>query len=243
MNISSKENQINEEIREKEVRVIDTDGSQLGIMPTSQALNIAAEKKLDLVNIAPSAKPPVCKILDYGKYRYELQKKEKEARKKQKITQIKEIRVSTFIEGHDLQVKAKNAAKFLRDGDKVKVSLRFKGREKGYASVGQQVMEQFAQDISEVGVVEKKPQLEREHLKLINNAIAKLAVSKGLYYVDLWEVMADENGYLRADLAGSDGLHLLDGSKYRPWLDYLAAHTIYSAHNAQFALADGGAYR
>ena len=90
---------------------------------------------------------------------------------------------------------------------------------------------------------EKKPQLEREHLKLINNAIAKLAVSKGLYYVDLWEVMADENGYLRADLAGSDGLHLLDGSKYRPWLDYLAAHTIYSAHNAQFALADGGAYR
>ena len=82
-----------------------------------------------------------------------------------------------------------------------------------------------------------------EHLKLINNAIAKLAVSKGLYYVDLWEVMADENGYLRADLAGSDGLHLLDGSKYRPWLDYLAAHTIYSAHNAQFALADGGAYR
>ena len=103
MNISSKENQINEEIREKEVRVIDTDGSQLGIMPTSQALNIAAEKKLDLVNIAPSAKPPVCKILDYGKYRYELQKKEKEARKKQKITQIKEIRVSTFIEGHDLR--------------------------------------------------------------------------------------------------------------------------------------------
>ena len=167
MNISSKENQINEEIREKEVRVIDTDGSQLGIMPTSQALNIAAEKKLDLVNIAPSAKPPVCKILDYGKYRYELQKKEKEARKKQKITQIKEIRVSTFIEGHDLQVKAKNAAKFLRDGDKVKVSLRFKGREKGYASVGQQVMEQFAQDISEVGVVEKKPQLEGRNMTMV----------------------------------------------------------------------------
>ena len=158
MNISSKENQINEEIREKEVRVIDTDGSQLGIMPTSQALNIAAEKKLDLVNIAPSAKPPVCKILDYGKYRYELQKKEKEARKKQKITQI---------EGHDLQVKAKNAAKFLRDGDKVKVSLRFKGREKGYASVGQQVMEQFAQDISEVGVVEKKPQLEGRNMTMV----------------------------------------------------------------------------
>ena len=89
----------------------------------------------------------------------------------------------------------------------------------------------------------KQPPLENGHIRLINNAIAKLAVSKGLYYVDLWEVMADENGYLRADLAGSDGLHLLDGSKYRPWLDYLAAHTIYSAHNAQFALADGGAYR
>ena len=136
-------------------------------MPTSQALNIAAEKKLDLVNIAPSAKPPVCKILDYGKYRYELQKKEKEARKKQKVTQIKEIRVSTFIEGHDLQVKAKNAAKFLKDGDKVKVSLRFKGREKGYASTGQQVMEKFAEEISEVGVVEKKPVLEGRNMTMV----------------------------------------------------------------------------
>ncbi len=165
--ISSKENQINEEIREKEVRVIDTDGSQLGIMPTSKALTIAAEKKLDLVNIAPSAKPPVCKILDYGKYRYELQKKEKEARKKQKITQVKEIRVSTFIEGHDLQVKAKNAAKFLQDGDKVKVSLRFRGREKGYANVGKQVMEKFAEAVSEVGVIEKKPMLEGRSMIMV----------------------------------------------------------------------------
>ena len=168
MNISSKENQINEEIREKEVRVIDTDGSQLGIMPTSQALKIAAEKKLDLVNVAPSARPPVCKILDYGKYRYELQKKEKEARKKQKVSQLKEIRVSTFIEGHDLQVKANNAAKFLRDGDKVKVSLRFKGREKGYASTGQKVMETFAEAVSEVGVVEKKPLLEGRNMTTVS---------------------------------------------------------------------------
>lgn len=90
---------------------------------------------------------------------------------------------------------------------------------------------------------QKKPQLERDHLQLINNAIAKMAVSKGMYYVDLWEAVADENGYLRADLAGDDGLHLYDGTKYRPWLDYLAAHTVYSAHNAQFALADGGVYR
>lgn len=167
MNISVRENQINEQIRDKEVRVIDTDGSQLGIMPTSRALNLAAEKKLDLVNVAPSAKPPVCKILDYGKYRYELQKKEKEARKHQKVTQIKEIRVSTFIEGHDLQVKAKNAAKFLKDGDKVKVSLRFRGREKGYSNVGRQVMEKFAEEISEVGVIEKKPQLDGRNMTMV----------------------------------------------------------------------------
>ena len=176
MNISSKENQINEEIREKEVRVIDTDGSQLGIMPTSQALNIAAEKKLDLVNIAPSAKPPVCKILDYGKYRYELQKKEKEARKKQKVVELKEIRLSPNIDSNDLNTKMSAAKKFLSKGDKVKITLRFRGREmahmnasreKGYASVGQQVMEQFAQDISEVGVVEKKPQLEGRNMTMV----------------------------------------------------------------------------
>jgi translation initiation factor IF-3 len=167
LDISSKENQINEEIRDKEVRVIDSDGSQLGIMPTSQALDLAIEKKLDLVNVAPSAKPPVCKILDYGKFRYEQQKKEKEAKKKQKVTQVKEIRVSTFIESHDLQVKANNAAKFLKDGDKVKVSLRFKGREKGYANVGEQVMNTFAEAISEVGVIEKKPLLEGRNMSMI----------------------------------------------------------------------------
>ena len=165
--ISSKENQINEEIREKEVRVIDADGSQLGIMSTSAALQLAAEKKLDLVNVAPSAKPPVCKILDYGKFRYEQQKKEKEAKKKQKVTQVKEIRVSTFIEKHDLEVKANNAAKFLKDGDKVKVSLRFKGREKGYANIGEEVMKTFADAIAEVGVIEKKPMLEGRSMFMI----------------------------------------------------------------------------
>jgi translation initiation factor IF-3 len=165
--ISSKENQINEEIRDKEVRVIDSDGSQLGIMATSEALRLAGERKLDLVNVAPSAKPPVCKILDYGKFRYEQQKKEKEAKKKQKITQVKEIRVSTFIEKHDLQVKANNAAKFLKEGDKVKVSLRFKGREKGYANVGEEVMNTFAEAIEEVGVIEKKPMLEGRSMIMI----------------------------------------------------------------------------
>jgi translation initiation factor IF-3 len=165
--IISKENQINEEIRDKELRVIDSDGTQLGIMSLDDAMNLAIEKKLDLVNIAPTAKPPVCKILDYGKYRYELQKKEKEAKKKQKITQVKEIRLSTFIEEHDLAVKANNAVKFLKEGDKVKVSLRFKGREKDYASKGQAVMARFVEAISENGVMEKKPEFEGRSLIMI----------------------------------------------------------------------------
>ncbi len=163
----SKENQINEEIRDKELRVIDSDGTQLGVMSLDEAMNLALEKKLDLVNIAPTAKPPVCKILDYGKYRYELQKKEKEAKKKQKITQVKEIRLSTFIEAHDLTVKANNASKFLKEGDKVKVSLRFKGRERDYTSKGQDVMKKFAEVTAEVGVVEKKPEFEGRSLIMI----------------------------------------------------------------------------
>ncbi|MBQ8562777.1 MAG: translation initiation factor IF-3 [Firmicutes bacterium] len=158
---------INEEIRDKEVRVIDTDGTMLGVMPTEKAMELATEKKLDLVNISPNAKPPVCKILDYGKYRYELQKKEKEAKKKQKTTQVKEIRLSTFIEEHDINVKANTASKFLKDGDKVKVSLRFRGREKDYKDKGMAVMETFAQVVSEVGVVEKKPLFEGRSLTMV----------------------------------------------------------------------------
>lgn len=158
---------INEEIRAKELRIISADGEQLGIMSRDEALALSEEKKLDLVCIAPKANPPVCKILDYGKYKYELQKKEKEAKKKQKVTQVKEIRVSTFIEKHDLEVKANNAAKFLKDGDKVKVSLRFKGREKGYANIGEEVMKTFADAIAEVGVIEKKPMLEGRSMIMI----------------------------------------------------------------------------
>lgn len=139
----------------------------LGVMPTQQAMDLANEKKLDLVNISPNAKPPVCKILDYGKYRYELQKKEKEARKKQKTTQVKEIRLSTFIEEHDIQVKANTAAKFLKDGDKVKVSLRFRGRERDYAAKGMDVMKTFAESVSEVGVIEKKPLFEGRSLTMV----------------------------------------------------------------------------
>lgn len=139
----------------------------LGIMPIEKALDLAAEKKLDLVNISPNAKPAVCKILDYGKYRYELQKKEKEAKKKQKVTQVKEIRLSTFIEEHDIKVKANTASKFLKDGDKVKVSLRFRGREKDYAAKGMAVMQTFAEIVSEVGVIEKKPVFEGRSLTMV----------------------------------------------------------------------------
>ena len=163
----SKENLINEEIRDKEVRVIDTDGTMLGVMSIDEALNLAEEKKLDLVNISPNAKPPVCKILDYGKYRYELQKKEKEAKKKQKTTQIKEIRLSTFIEDNDIQVKAKTASKFLQDGDKVKVSLRFRGRERDYQARGMEVMNAFAASVADVSVIEKKPLFEGRSLTMV----------------------------------------------------------------------------
>lgn len=139
----------------------------MGLMSLEDALDLANERKLDLVNVAPTAKPPVCKILDYGKYRYELQKKEKEAKKKQKTTQVKEIRLSTFIEDHDLTVKANNASKFLKEGDKVKVSLRFKGRERDHTSKGQAVMNRFAEVISEYGNVEKKPEFEGRSLIMI----------------------------------------------------------------------------
>ena len=135
----------------------------LGIMPTEKALELAGEKKLDLVNISPNANPAVCKILDYGKYRYELQKKEKEAKKKQKVTQVKEIRLSTFIEDHDIQVKANTASKFL----KIKVSLRFIGREKDYSARGMDVMKTFADIVSEVGVIEKKPLFEGRSLTMV----------------------------------------------------------------------------
>lgn len=133
-------------------------------MPTKKAMEIALEKKLDLVKIAPQAKPPVCRIMDFGKYKYELSKKEKEAKKKQKIINVKEVRLSPKIEGHDLSVKANQAIKFLESGDKVKVTLRFRGREMGYVDLGYKVMEKFTQLISEAGNVEKKPILEGKNM-------------------------------------------------------------------------------
>ncbi|SCL94962.1 Translation initiation factor IF-3 [Sporanaerobacter sp. PP17-6a] len=155
-----KELQINEEIREGEVRLIDSDGAQLGIVPVRKALEIAYEKKLDLVNVAPNAKPPVCRIMDYGKYKYELAKKEKEARKNQKVINVKEIRLTPSIETHDLHVKAKRAMEFLQSGDKVKVSIRFRGRELGHTDIGKEVLDKFTNLVSESGSVEKEPKFE-----------------------------------------------------------------------------------
>ena len=166
-NSNSKELEINEQIRDKEIRLIGADGVQMGIMSPRDALRMAIDKDLDLVKVAPQAKPPVCKILDYGKYKYELQKKEKEAKKKQKTTQVKEIRLSTFIEDHDIMVKAKTGSKFLKDGDKLKVSLRFRGREKDYVARGMEVMNKFAEAVSDVGDIDRKPNFEGRSLTMI----------------------------------------------------------------------------
>jgi translation initiation factor IF-3 len=167
--ISKNELMINEEIREKEVRLIDADGTMIGIIAAKEAQRLANSKNLDLVKIAPQAVPPVCKIMDYGKYMFELAKKEKEARKNQKIISIKEVRVSPSIEDHDFEFKVKNAYKFLKDGDKVKVSVKFRGREMHYTSIGNEILEKFAESVKDVGVVEKKPKLEGKSMIMILN--------------------------------------------------------------------------
>ena len=167
--ISTKDNkqtQINEEIRASEVRLIDENGEMKGIVSLDEALRLAEEADLDLVNISPNAVPPVCKILDYGKYRYEQQKKEKTAKKNQHVTEIKEIRLSASIEDHDVEVKAKNAIKFLQDGDKVKVSLRFRGRERDYTQLGFDAMDKFAEMVSDYGVVEKPAKMEGRRMNM-----------------------------------------------------------------------------
>lgn len=154
------EHQINEEIRDKEVRLISNDGEQLGIVPIQKAQDIAVEKGMDLVKIAPRAKPPVCKIMDYGKFRFEQAKREKEARKNQRVVEIKEIRLTPNIDIGDLNTKVKNACRFLKDGDKVKVSVRFRGREVTHSSLGQDLLHRFAELCSECSTVEKQPKLE-----------------------------------------------------------------------------------
>lgn len=159
-----KELQINEEIRLKELRLIASDGEQLGIFSSREALEIAEEKDLDLVLISPNANPPVCKIMDYGKYRYDLIKKNKEAKKKQKTISVKEVRLSPNIENHDLNVKARQAIKILSEGDKVKVSIRFRGRELAHTELGDQVMEKYFDLVKEHSQMEKKPKMEGRSL-------------------------------------------------------------------------------
>ena len=155
---------INEQIRDKEIRLIDENGEQLGIVSSREAQKIADERKLDLVKIAPTAKPPVCRIMDYGKYKFDQAKKEKEARKKQKTVDVKELRLSPSIDTHEVQVKVKKANEFLKDGDKVKISIRFRGREIGHSKVGMQIMEDFAKATEEFGTVDKQPKMEGKSL-------------------------------------------------------------------------------
>ena len=152
--------QLNEEIRDKEVRVISADGEQLGIMSAKEALKKAEEKNLDLVKIAPQAQPPVCKIMDYGKSRFEQTKKEKESKKNQRIIETKEIRLSLNIDTHDFDTKANQAMKFLKTGHKVKVSIRFRGREMAHPQIGEETMKKFAEVCSELSSVEKPAKLE-----------------------------------------------------------------------------------
>ncbi len=164
--ISNKELAINEEIRDKEIRVIGDDGSQLGIMQTRDAQRMATEKNLDLVKIAPQATPPVCRIMDYGKFRFEQAKREREARKNQKIVDVKEIRLSMNIDTNDFNTKLKSAVKFLKDGDKVKVTIRFRGREMAHTNLGQELMVRFAEACSEVASIDRPPKLEGRSMQL-----------------------------------------------------------------------------
>ena len=160
---------MNEEIRDREIRVIDTDGTMLGVMPTKEAQKLALTKNLDLVKIVPNAAPPVCKIMDYGKSVFEQTKKEKEIRKNQKVVSLKEVRLSAKIEEHDFEFKVKNAYKFLQEGDKVKATIRFRGREMRYTSAGQDVLAKFTDAVKDVGVVEKQPRLEGKSMIMILN--------------------------------------------------------------------------
>jgi len=159
--------QVNNQIRDKEIRLIDFDGTMIGIISARDAQLKANEREMDLVKISPNADPPVCKIMDYGKYLYELSKKEKEAKKKQTNIEIKEIRLSAKIEEHDFSFKLKNAAKFLQDGDKVKVSIRFRGREVQFASMAYEVIDKFAELLKDCGKMEKRPVMEGRSMSVM----------------------------------------------------------------------------
>lgn len=158
---------INDEIRVKEVRLTSADGEQLGIVATKDALRMAQEKEQDLVEIAPNAKPPVCRIMDFGKFKYEQSKREKEARKKQKVISVKEVKIRPNIEDHDLEVKTKNAVKFLNEGDKVKVTLMFRGREMAHAELGRQLLSKVAEITKEIATIERHPKVEGRNMIMI----------------------------------------------------------------------------
>jgi len=151
---------INEQIRDREVRLIGEDGAQLGIVSTREAMRLAEEAGLDLVKIAPTAKPPVCKIIDYGKYRYELARREKEAKKKQKVIEVKEVRLSPNIDTNDLNTKTSAARKFLEKGNKVKVTLRFRGREMAHMNQSRYILDEFAQSLADIAVIDKPSKVE-----------------------------------------------------------------------------------
>lgn len=158
---------INEQIRDKEVRVVGANGDQLGVMPIREAMRLAEEAELDLVKIAPTAKPPVCKIVDYGKYRYELARKEKDARRKQKTVELKEVRLSPNIDSNDLNTKLNAARKFIGKGNKVKITLRFRGREMAHMQQSRHILDDIAQQMSDIAVVEKAPKQEGRSLTMV----------------------------------------------------------------------------
>ncbi len=158
---------INEQIRQKQVQLIDDEGQKRGVMDTKEALDIAYEKNLDLVLVAPNGNPPVCKIMNYGKYKFEQAKKEKEAKKKQKVYELKELRITPNTEEHDFNFKAKNARKFLEDGCKVKITVRFRGRELNYVKQGETILNQFIEELSDIAVSEKRPVLEGKNMFII----------------------------------------------------------------------------
>ena len=164
--IKEKENRINEEIRDKELRIIDQDGQMIGIMSREEALKMAEERELDLVLISPNAVPPVARIMDYGKFRFEQAKREKDARRNQHVVEIKEIRMSPSIGIGDFNVKLRNAQKFLADGNRVKVSVRFKGREMAHTNIGEELLTRFAEECGEVGTMDKNPKLEGRFMSM-----------------------------------------------------------------------------
>ncbi|WP_036243049.1 MULTISPECIES: translation initiation factor IF-3 [Megasphaera] len=163
----SKEQRINEQIRAREVRVVSDTNEQLGVMSLRSALQIAEERRLDLVEVATNAKPPVCRIMDYGKYRYEQQKREKEAKKKQKVLTLKEVKLRPNIEDHDFNVKKKAAEKFLGEGSKVKVTIMFRGREMSHPELGRNLLIRFADELKELAHVEKEPKIEGRNMTMV----------------------------------------------------------------------------